>query len=308
MLLIFDRSRVFQSATLLPGQGHRNMSHSFLSPMLPTQLDARRLSQMAHKLGGLNLSPAKVDFFAQRLSKRLKERGIAEYRVYCDYLESPAGTSEHKAFIEALTTHTTAFFREQQHYDWLASKGWLMLTENDAGLTRPLEIWSAAASTGAELYSTIMSFLEFGVARNVNARVDGIGTDISRRILHKATQAVYSRSEIKSLSEARRRRFLLQAKDGSGVYRVAPEVRRLTKWKYANLTDLKQDGPRASDLILLRNVLIYFDHETQTRAIAKLCDRLRPGGFLLTGHSETIAQLPQTMTQVGSSIYRKDLH
>lgn len=269
--------------------------------------ETRRLAALAQRLGGLHLSPDKLDFFMQRLGKRLKARGLQDFRAYCDLLESAQGTAEHRCFLEALTTHTTSFFREQKHFDWLETQGWADLIARGAGREWPLRIWSAACSNGSELYSTLISVKEFDQRHKFNLRLEGVGTDISFAVLNQARQAVYTANEIKGVSEARRRAFVLRARDGSDRYRIVPELRNLTRWDQVNLTELKNDGPGQADLILLRNVLIYFDPPTQARAVEGLCKRLRQGGVLMTGHSESLSKVPAGMVQVASAIYRKEV-
>jgi chemotaxis protein methyltransferase CheR len=271
----------------------------------PTTLDTARLAALASRLGGLHINPAKTDFFNQRLGKRLTATGKRTFQDYCSFLESTAGVSEHRAFIEALTTHTTSFFREQKHFDWLAEQGWAHLVAGGAGLEWPLKIWSAACSNGSELYSTLISLNEFSARTGQHLRVEGVGTDLSSSILKTAAQAVYSSQSIAGLSEERRRKFLLRARDGSDRFRVVSQLRVQSTWSRINLTDLKQDGPSLPDLILLRNVLIYFDPPTQQRVVSALCKRLRLNGILMTGHSESVAQPPEGMLQVGAAIYRK---
>ncbi|WP_170125554.1 CheR family methyltransferase [Jannaschia seohaensis] len=254
----------------------------------------------------MHIDPGKLDFFRQRLGKRLAQNGKTSFRAYADLLESGAGTAERKIFIEALTTHTTSFFREQKHFDWLEATGWSELTAEGAGLAWPLRIWSAACSNGSELYSTLISLKEHDARATRHLRVEGIGTDLSQAILRAARQGVYTANEIKGLSEARRKQFVLRAKDGSDRYRIVPELRNLCRFDPINLTEMGNDGPSLADLILLRNVLIYFDPPTQKRVVAALCARLRPHGVLMTGHTETVSQLPTGMVQVASSIYRKE--
>lgn len=274
-------------------------------PVRPTIAETKRMAVLAKRRGGLNLNPEKVDFFHQRLNKRVVRTGLRSFRDYCDLLESARGQDERKIFVEALTTHTTSFFREQKHFDWLDEIGWSEFVADGAGLDRNLTIWSAACSSGAELYSTLISVKEHEARHNLHLRIEAHGTDLSTSILRQARQAVFSSGEIKGLNEARRRKFILRAKDGSDRYRIAPELRGLAKWNTINLTNAGKDGPISADLILLRNVLIYFDDTSQAQVVQELCSRLRSNGVLMTGHSESLPNLPSGMQQVASAIYRK---
>jgi len=272
----------------------------------PGLLETKRLAALAARFGGLHLDPEKTEFFGHRLNKRLMAQGLDDFRDYCDFLESPAGRSELRLFIEAMTTHTTSFFREAKHFEWLETQGWAELIAGGAGLEWPLRIWSAACSNGAELFSALISLKEHEERHGVHLRIEGVGTDLSQAILKSAARAVYTGAEIKGLSEARRRRFILRARNGADMFRIVPDLRRLTSWTWLNLTKMGNDGPGRADLVMLRNVLIYFDPPTRDRAVAALCARLAPGGILMTGHSETLSKLPAGMVQAGASIYRKE--
>jgi chemotaxis protein methyltransferase CheR len=274
-------------------------------PVRPSEAEARRIAELAFRLAGLHINATKRDHLAQRLTKRLNACGVNGFKAYLTLLDSPQGQKERVAFVEALTTHTTAFFREAPHYRWLETSGWAEMAENGAGREWPLRIWSAAASTGAELYSTLMSFAEFNAKGRASLRVEGFGTDVSGAILEKARRAIYSGAEVEGIDAGRRKAFLLRAKDRSDRFRIAPEIRKLASWQVANLTKLGKDGPAQADIVFLRNVLIYFDKTTQDRVVSDLCARLRPGGFLLTGHSEALQTLPEQMRARGASIYQR---
>lgn len=281
------------------------LSEGMRLPVRPSEAEATRIAELAFRLAGLHINTTNREHLAQRLAKRLKAHGYSNYRDYLALLDGPRGQTERVAFVESLTTHTTAFFREAPHYHWLETSGWAEMADNGAGREWPLRIWSAAASTGAELYSTLISFAEFNEKEKACLRVEGIGTDVSGSILAKAQGAIYSGAEVQGLDTRRRKAFLLRAKDRSDRFRIVPEIRKSAVWKEANLTKLGNDGPAQADIIFLRNVLIYFDKHTQDRVVADLCARLRPRGFLLTGHSEALQALPAQMNSRGSSIYQK---
>ena len=272
----------------------------------PTAAEAKALVDFAHTNAGLNLNAQKTDFLIQRLSGRLKATGSSDFGTYCALLSGPQGKGELRPFVEALTTHTTSFFREAAHFEWLRREGWSDLIASASGRNWPLTIWSAACSSGQELYTALISLKEYNDRVGRSMPVEAIGTDISDKILRQARTAVYTKSELKGLSEVQRRNFVLRAKDGSDRYRIAPELRSLCKWSSANLTELGSGGPRRADLILLRNVLIYFDQPTQKSVIQALTDRLSPGGILLTGHSEAVSELPTQMKSLGAAIFRKE--
>lgn len=271
----------------------------------PNLRETTEFARIAFDLAGLNLNPEKLEFFAQRLAKRVAATGTQSYSNYLTFLRHQGREAERTYFVEALTTHTTSFFREQRHYTFLTEKGLPELVQNGAGTSRALTIWSAACSNGAELYSALMCAVEFGESKGKPLKAQGVGTDISGRILRRCKDATYSKDEISGLSEDRRRRFLLRHREGKPIFRIGPELRSLCNWSLCNLTEQSIRGPRSVDVIFLRNVLIYFDSETQRRVVENLSTRLTEGGFLFTGHSEALSRLPDTMLQRDAAIYQR---
>ncbi|CUH39823.1 Chemotaxis protein methyltransferase [Jannaschia seosinensis] len=265
--------------------------------------DIKRLVALAREIVGITIDDRKSDFLTGRLFQRLAANGLTSYADYCRLLESDV--AERTSFGEALTTHTTSFFREKAQYDWLLNEGLPELDERTQTGQRELLIWSAACSSGQEGYTALM------VAQQARSRglwslnPHLIGTDVSRPVIRAANQAVYSRQEIEGIPTDLRRRFLLSSKKTTGIYRIVPELRKLATWRQANLdSGLGLDGI-AADVIFLRNVLIYFDDEVRARVIDNVYRRLRPGGFLMTGHTEASHARRDGLELVRPSIFRK---
>ena len=267
--------------------------------------DLKRLALIADREAGISLGPDRTDFLVARLSGRLAANGMSDFEPYCDLLERPDGQAEVRVFLESITIHTTSFFRERGHYDWLRSTGFKMLWEQGAGHTRDLVIWSAACSIGAELYTAMITCM---AARDDNLpglRFQGIGTDLSRQVVRIAENAVYSAEEIMGIPNELRPACLLSSKASDGRYRIVPELRKRTTWRTGNLSHGGTLGPIQADVVMLRNVLIYFDEATQARVISNVLERMRPGGFLLTGHSETATARDQSLKVIRPTIYQK---
>ena len=275
-----------------------------------TQAEAQALCRIAHEESGVAIAPGKRAFLEMRIGRRLREIGCEDYRHYLQLLEGSDSRGERARLVEALTTHTTAFFRERAHFDWLAEKGLPALLEQGAGQGAPLTIWSAACSLGSEMWTAAM--VTDRRLRTLRPGCDWavIGTDISRRILRRAALAVFSADEIADLPEDFRRDYLLRARARAGAqparFRIVQQLRSRARLAHANLVNLSPALTLTADVIFLRNVLIYFSHEDQRRAITQVIARLRPGGYLLTGHSESLTSIPEGLRQVGSSIYRKE--
>ncbi|GMG83744.1 protein-glutamate O-methyltransferase [Paralimibaculum aggregatum] len=266
----------------------------------------RALARLAHGEGGLHIGADRADFLAARLGGQLLRLGLADYGAYAAHLARPGNAEDRRLFVEALTTHTTSFFREGGQFDWLRSTGLPALAAAGAGRLRPLEIWSAACSSGQELYSALMTVAGSHGPGQAPLRARGLGTDLSAAILRRAERAIYTREEIEGIPLPLRRRFLMSARDHPDLFRITADLRAQCRWRSANLvapSDL--DGLRA-DIAFLRNVLIYFDPPTRERVLATVIGRLAPGGVLLTGHTETIAARRYGLATLRPSIYRKE--
>ena len=209
-----------------------------------------------------------------------------------------------------LVTHTTSFFREPAHYVWLEKTGLPGLIDQGVGRVHPLTIWSAACSTGPELWSAgmVVDRVAQGVAGGL--RWGLVGSDISANVLRRATSAIFTASDMSGVSEEYLRQHFLRSRPGTAVgngqrvFRVAPELRKRATFLQANLLQDLTDVPLA-DVIFLRNVLIYFAHEDRQTCLRNVCARLRPGGYLILGHSDSHHAMPPEMTSCGSSIFRK---
>jgi chemotaxis protein methyltransferase CheR len=275
-----------------------------------TPAQCRFFADLAREGAQLNVDPAKVDFLRLRLSRRLRALGLDDFDAYESLLRADPEGPERACLVEALTTHTTSFFREKHQYDWLAERGLDLLGEDGAGFDRPLTVWSAACSTGAELWSAAMVVADRASRPGGLRRFRLFGTDISRPILKKAAGATYAEDEIAGVSRDHQVRYLMRSKashgkEGRRLYRVAPELRANASFAVVNLTDSAGLPPIAADVAFLRNVLIYFDPAVQVRVVDAVAARIRPGGFLLTGHAEAIPQRPNLLV-VGPSIYRRE--
>lgn len=270
-----------------------------------TSQDIARLAKIADREAGIELGQDKADFLISRLSKVLEVGGCQTHSQLCDKLEAAGNDALVRSFVEAITTHTTSFFRESGHFDWLWSTGFSELWENGAGKTRDLVIWSAACSTGQELYSAMICAQKASNSQP-GMRYRGIGTDISSKVVAQARNAVYSKAEIMGIPAELRSQCLLSSKSGDGRCRITSDLRNRTDWRLASLTKAGSLSNIDADIAFLRNVLIYFDEETQIAVTRNVLSRLRPGGILMTGHSETAHARNLNLTVIKPTIYRKE--
>ncbi len=259
-----------------------------------------KIRKLAYDTFGLDLRTGKETLVSTRLSKQIRERG---FRSFEDYYQHVVGDSTGESLIQlidALTTNHTSFFREPAHFEFLkrtALPEW-------ARRGTPLNIWSAACSTGEEPYTIAMCVLE-ELGASAAGRVRILATDISTRVLEKAGQAIYPADRVDGIPGHQLRKYWLRGEgDWNGHYRAKKEVRALVEFRRLNLMEsLPQIGP--FPVIFCRNVMIYFDKPTQQRVVQRLAGRLEPGGYLLTGHSESLTGIDHGLQYVQPAVYRK---
>ncbi len=248
----------------------------------------RDISELIERQVGIQLPPAKRTMVEGRLRKRVKALGLASLDHYGAYLFDEGRLDEEiVSLIDCVTTNKTDFFREPSHFEFLCRRALPDLLERGAG--RPLKVWSAACSTGAEAYTAAM-VLQNQILAGLRFTFSILGTDISTDVLDQAEAAIYPQAMIEPVPEADRQRYVMSSKDVSrGLVRIVPELRRLVQFHRLNLMDPVYPFDRSLDVIFCRNVLIYFDKPIQKSVIKRLTSHLRTGGYLILGHSESMA-------------------
>lgn len=266
-----------------------------------------RLSEFIYTESGIKMPFSKKTMLEARLQKRLRVMGLSSFDEYCSYLFSPDGiANELVHMIDVVTTNKTEFFREPQHFEYLIEYVLPdLINRTGAGIRRPFMIWSAACSSGEEPYTLAMVLDQFSrKARGFSYQV--LGTDISTRVLDAARDAIYDEDRTCQIPAEFRRHYLMRSKDKSrGLVRIVPELR--THVKFRRLNFMAEDfGMREKmDVIFCRNVLIYFDRTTQEKVINRLCSHLHSGGYLFTGHSETINGMNVPLSPVANTVSRR---
>lgn len=262
------------------------------------------LSSFIYSNYGIKMPPQKRVMLEGRLQKRLRANGFTSYREYCEFVFSKGQEKEIIHMIDVVSTNKTDFFREPSHFDFLTETVLPDFAENGSG---PLKIWSSACSSGEEVYTISMVISEFNEKSTRPVNYNIFGTDISSDILDKAVLGIYKEERVKDILLELKRKYFLRSKDRSdGTVRVIPALRKKTSYKRLNLMDNVYSVPEKYDVIFCRNVLIYFDKETQEKVINKLCENLKVGGILFLGHSESILGQNIPVTQVKPAIYKKN--
>lgn len=274
-----------------------------------TEKDFGRLSEFIQKELGIKMPEAKKAMLESRLQKRLRALGCDSYAEYCDYLFGPGGMqSELVYMIDLVTTNKTEFFREAAQFEYLFNTALPELVKTTgAGVKRELKVWSAGCSTGEEPYTLSMVLTDFA------QRYPGLGfkylviaTDISTRVLELARMGIYSAEKAESVRMDMRKKYLLRSKDSSKeLVRIMPELRASVRFRRLNLMEDDFGFREPIDIIFCRNVIIYFNRETQQRLLSKFCDCIGAGNYIFVGHAETLNDFYLPLEKVAPSIYRK---
>ncbi len=263
-----------------------------------------RLSVYVTREYGIKLPINKKSMLESRLNKKVKSLGM-NYPEFLDFIFSEEG-KQRELFnvIDLITTNKTDFYREPAHFQYL-QQFFLPDYLNEYGY-RNLEVWSAGCSTGEEPY-TLMMVLEEFKNRHPSFTYSLIASDVSTRVIQAAHHGIYHSDRIADVPvELKRSYFLRSKKKDDNLVRVKPEFRKKITYRRINLMDNSYEMSKGSlDIIFCRNVLIYFDKQTQEKVIKKFTACLRPGGLLFLGHSESLMGMNVLMKQLRPTIYQQ---
>lgn len=257
--------------------------------------DFHHIRSLIYRIAGISLAPSKKDLVYSRLARRLRVRQIESFSAYIRLLES-GEQHECEEFINALTTNMTSFFREAHHFPILSKHLGTISTSN------PINIWTCASSTGEEPYSIAMTVVEHFNSFNVPVRI--LATDIDTNVLEKAKRGVYSLEQLKNLSPEQLKRYFLKGGGrNNGFARVKPELQRLITFRRFNLLDEQWGNREKFDVVFCRNVMIYFDKNTQYEILKKMRPRMQPHGLFFAGHSESFHHATDLFRLCGKTVY-----
>jgi len=263
------------------------------------------ICQFVYDMTGIVLTEQKREMVYRRLTRIVRERKLTSFSAYCELLKAdPAG--EKTYFINAITTNLTSFFREQHHFDYMSQHELPQLLKANLNNKR-LRIWSSASSTGEEPYSIAMTLYE--IMHNVIDRWDVkiLATDIDSNVLAQGKAGTYSSSCLDGIPINHRNKYFSKG-NGKNLnsVKVSEKLMKLITFKQLNLLDeWPMKGP--FDIIFCRNVIIYFDKETQLGLFRRYFDLLAPGGLLILGHSENLGVFQQYFKNEGRTIFRKPI-
>jgi chemotaxis protein methyltransferase CheR len=267
-------------------------------PFEPADFDALR--DLIKNNTGISLADSKMEMVYGRISRRLRHLKLRSFADYRQMLETDE--SEWIEFCNAMTTNLTSFFRESHHFDFLRDH-LLRPKLGQAGASRRIRIWSAACSSGEEPYSIAMTVRE-AIPDIASWDIRILATDIDSQILAAARRGVYPAARLEALGEKRVRDHFQPLAGNPGHYQVAPEVASLVTFKELNLVQpLPMKGPL--DAVFCRNVIIYFDKDTQRGLLGRLAALQRKDDLLFLGHSESLFKVSEDYALLGKTIYRR---
>ncbi len=253
--------------------------------------------RLIYKIAGISLSDSKKVLLVGRLAKRLKHYNFGTFSQYYRMLAGGHHPEEMQVMVDLLTTNETYFFREPGHFHFLRDE--ILKPRRSAA---PFRVWSAACSSGEEVYTLAMLLAE----TLPNSPWEVVGSDISTQVLAKAEAGHYPLGRHEGIPPDYLSKYCLKGvRSHSGSFLITPELKRRTRFHQVNLTLPVDTSLGEFEVIFLRNVMIYFDTETKRKVVGNLLPRLKSGGHLIIGHSETLNGIQQGLEPVRATIYRK---
>lgn len=281
---------------------HTSLPSEMDAPTL-TELEFQQFLDLIYRVAGIRIPPTKRVLVTNRLRRRLRATGIDGFAKYYALLTSPAGKDEMPRFLDEITTNETYFFRDPHQFTWFREEFLPQIAQQAQLRKRPktLRVWSAAASTGAELYSAAICLLEQKAAF-AGWSIAFLGTDLSGAVLQSAREGAFDQRDLRLVSPEQRRRFFDEDK-AKQRWVVKPEVKALATWKTHNLMRKLPEAP--FDCIFLKNVLIYFDATSKQVVARHVMEALGKCGHLVLGPTEVLSQMLPGLEKRKSWLYQR---
>lgn len=262
-----------------------------------------KIVSVVRELTGIHLDDSKRALVSSRMSRRVRAAGAANVEDYFEKMKSTDDKVEQAAFISAFTTNMSHFNRESHHFEFFSKNVLPGLIER-AGTNQTIRIWSAGCSSGEEPYGLAFCILD-QVPRNLISNFKVLATDIDIDILRAASVGEFTKTQLNALSEKHRSAYFKPVKGDESTFKVSHDARNLIAFRLLNLHD---DWPmtRKFDVIMCRNVSIYFDDETNDKLWERFVEQLYPHSTLFLGHSEYPTKLDGTkLNSLGSGIFER---
>ncbi len=256
--------------------------------------------ELLYHKSGIVLKENKRSLVESRVTQRLRALHMPSFSEYIGFLQADTTGEELIQLIDVISTNITHYFRENDHFEFLDQ---IMGEWGEAGLKK-VRIWSAACSTGEEPYSIAMTVHPHMVKHQMDLKI--LGTDISTRVLAKAKEGIYTQDRLKTVpKEMQSRYFIRQQGQGDEMYQVSGKLRQMTMYRRLNFTVFPYPIKGIFDVIFCRNAMIYFDRPLRAKMVNEFARLLKPGGYLLVGHSETLIGIESTYKTIRPSVYQR---
>ncbi|MCW8901570.1 MAG: protein-glutamate O-methyltransferase CheR [Gammaproteobacteria bacterium] len=265
-----------------------------------SEKDFKYIRELISDRTGIVLAEHKVDMVYGRLSRRLRELNLGSFNEYLSSLENDEQEIIH--FVNALTTNLTAFYREPHHFEFLASQLLPKILKNKS--SKRLRIWSAGCSSGEEPYTIAMTVRSI-IPENSGWDVKILATDLDSNMVKKGSDGIYNEDRVTGLSQQNMKKWVQKGRgETAGKVKMDSRLRDMITFKQLNLmNDWPMKGP--FDLIFCRNVVIYFNKETQGILFNRYADMLVDDGHLFIGHSESMYKICDRFKLLGQTIYKR---
>ena len=281
------------------------MSESALDGPRLSDSEFKHLAALVESRAGIRMPAGKRTMLEGRLRRRLRERGMNDFTSYCHFLFDEGGLEEEIGdLIDVVTTNKTDFFREPKHFEILTNTVLPNLEALGIGTrARPLRVWSAGSSIGAEAYTLAMVLTDYK-ATSSGFEFQILGTDICTTVLRTARKAIYPDDMAAPIALDIRNRYLLRSRDRKAKkIRVIPELRAQVEFHQLNFMAPEYGLPSSQDIVFCRNVIIYFDNDVRLSVLSRICGCIAPGGYLFMGHSEAITGLDLPLRLTEPTVY-----
>ncbi len=256
--------------------------------------------EIVYDHSGIHLNETKEAMVSSRIAKRMRLLGLQTHKDYLKYLVDDQDGEEITKFLDVISTNVTSFFREAEHFDYLGN----IAEEWIAGGRNRLRIWCAASSTGEEPYTIAMTLLSAASGKSLDMRI--LATDISTKVLAAAQKGEYTETIMAKVPAQLKNQFFVKKKVmDQTVFAASDILKKMIVFRRLNLSQPPFPMKGMLDAVFCRNVMIYFDNETRGALINEIYRLLRPGGYLFTGHAESLTSLKTPFQCLRPSIYRK---
>lgn len=257
--------------------------------------------RIVYDKSGISLNSSKEALVRARVSKRMRSLNIASYKEYLRYVVEDTTGSEIEELLDAISTNTTSFYREADHFDILHDVMRRWITKG----IKNVRVWSTASSTGEEPYTLAIELKECIGASPVNAKI--LATDIAPSVLITAQRGEYDEDKVEPISKLLKSKYFHKKTIGNNsTYTVKDELKNMIIYRQYNLSIFPYPIKRPLDIIFCRNVMIYFDAGMRKKMAAEFQRILKPGGYLIIGHAESLTGMAPQLKCLKPSVYIKE--